>query len=115
MDRLVKYVSISIGIVAAIVAIVVAVGWSLPVAHTVSRSVRLSATADSVYDLISFGGRWIYEITPSGGGTELRITEEGEVYNPFFRFVSRFIMGHARTIERYLEDVERRVAVQRQS
>jgi uncharacterized protein YndB with AHSA1/START domain len=43
---------------------------------------------------LPFGGRWIYEVTPAGAGSTLRITEEGEVYNPIFRFVSRFIMGH---------------------
>lgn len=42
---------------------------------------------------LPFGGTWTYEITPSGAGTSLTITEDGEVYNPAFRFVSRFIMG----------------------
>jgi len=54
-----------------------------------------------------FGGRWIYEVTPGRGGTSLTITEEGEVYNPVFRFVSRFIMGHHGTATRYLEDLGR--------
>lgn len=50
---------------------------------------------------LPFGGSWTYEIAPSGEGSELTITEHGEVYNPLFRFVSRFIMGHTATIERY--------------
>ena len=58
---------------------------------------------------LPFGGRWIYEITPTPNGSELRITEEGEVYNPLFRFVSRFIMGHTATIESYLGAVKKRV------
>ena len=58
---------------------------------------------------LPFGGRWIYEITPSPSGSELRITEEGEVYNPIFRFVSRYLMGHTRTIDRYLADLTRQV------
>lgn len=57
---------------------------------------------------LPFGGRWIYEITPTAGGSELRITEEGEVYNPVFRFVSRFIMGHTATLDRYLANVRKR-------
>lgn len=57
---------------------------------------------------LPFGGRWIYEITPTPGGSELRITEEGEVYNPIFRFVSRFIMGHDSTIAAYLAAVKKR-------
>ena len=58
---------------------------------------------------LPFGGRWIYDLTPDGDGTRLTITEEGEVYNPIFRFVSRFIMGHTRTIDRYLGDLKNRL------
>jgi hypothetical protein len=58
---------------------------------------------------LPFGGRWIYEITPTATGSELRITEEGEVYNPIFRFVSRFIMGHTATIDSYLLAVQKRL------
>jgi Polyketide cyclase / dehydrase and lipid transport len=54
---------------------------------------------------LPFGGSWTYEIAPSGSGTELTITENGEVYNPLFRFVSRFIMGHTATIEKYQRDL----------
>ena len=57
---------------------------------------------------LPFGGSWTYELTPSADGrTTLRITEDGEVYNPVFRFVSRFIMGHTATIDQYLRDVGR--------
>jgi hypothetical protein len=58
---------------------------------------------------LPFGGRWIYEITPMAMGSELRITEEGEVYNPLFRFVSRFVMGHTATIDAYLLAVQKRL------
>lgn len=57
---------------------------------------------------LPFGGRWRFDLIPSGDSTTLRITEDGEVYNPVFRFVSRFIMGHTSTIERYLTDVSER-------
>ena len=66
----------------------------------------VTVIADST---LPFGGKWTYELTPSGGGTTLRITEDGEVYNPIFRFVSRFIMGHTATLDRYLADVQRRL------
>ncbi|MFL5484750.1 MAG: SRPBCC family protein [Gemmatimonadaceae bacterium] len=59
---------------------------------------------------LPFGGKWTYEIIPRGDSTSLRITEDGEVYNPLFRFVSRFIFGHTATIDEYLKDVGRRVA-----
>ena len=32
----------------------------------------------------------------------MQITEQGEVYNPVFRFVSRFIMGHTATASAFL-------------
>ena len=51
---------------------------------------------------LPFGGTWTYEIVPSGDSCTLTITENGEVYNPLFRFVSRFIMGHTATIDSYL-------------
>jgi hypothetical protein len=54
---------------------------------------------------LPFGGSWTYEIVPSGNDTELTIVENGEVYNPLFRFVSRFIMGHTATIEKYQRDL----------
>lgn len=54
---------------------------------------------------LPFGGSWTYELIPRGDATTLRITENGEVYNVFFRFVSRFIMGQSATIEKYLRAV----------
>jgi len=58
---------------------------------------------------LPFGGTWTYEFTPEGSGTRLRITEHGEVYNPVFRFLSKFVMGHTATIDRYLADLGRRL------
>jgi uncharacterized protein YndB with AHSA1/START domain len=158
---------IILAVLAAVVLVILFIGWRLPVAHVATSSVQLNASPDSVFALIStpqnypawrpdvkkvdlmteqgvtrfredgsngpilfeivekvaprrlvtkiadkslpFGGRWIYEITPTPTGSELRITEEGEVYNPLFRFVSRFIMGHTATIDGYLEAVRKRL------
>ena len=58
---------------------------------------------------LPFGGSWTYEIKPNGTGTELTITENGEVYNPLFRFVSRFIMGHTASIKKYVVDLKSRL------
>jgi len=51
---------------------------------------------------LPFGGTWTYELAPAAGGTTLTITENGEVYNPIFRFVSRFVIGHDATANSYL-------------
>jgi hypothetical protein len=52
---------------------------------------------------LPFGGTWTYEIAPTNSGCSLTITENGEVYNPLFRFVSRFLMGHAASIDAYIK------------
>ena len=51
---------------------------------------------------LPFGGTWEYVVTPDRTGSRVRITEHGEVYNPVFRFVSRFVMGHTATASAYL-------------
>ena len=53
----------------------------------------------------NFGGTWTWEIAPEGGGSLLRITENGEVYNPMFRFISRYIIGHTRTMDTALQAI----------
>lgn len=58
---------------------------------------------------LSFGGSWTYELTPVEGGCSLTITENGEVYNPMFRFLSKYAFGHTTTMNRYLEDLKKRI------
>lgn len=57
---------------------------------------------------IPFGGVWIFEVSPETNGSRLNITERGEIYNPVFRFVSRFILGYTGTLDTYLKDVARK-------
>jgi uncharacterized protein YndB with AHSA1/START domain len=163
-----KIALVVLGIVAALVLLVVLIGWSLPVAHRASRQATYAASPDAVYAAITraeefpqwrskvesveivpsatgarsyresggdgpilyvvdkevagrqlvtriadrslpFGGRWTFDITPAAGGATLRITEDGEVYNPVFRFVSRFVFGHHATIDAYLEDLGKKL------
>ena len=54
---------------------------------------------------LPFGGSWTFEITPQDGGSHVTITEDGEVYNLVFRFVSKYIIGHHATIKAFLEDL----------
>lgn len=49
----------------------------------------------------SFSGRWEYEIKAESAGSLLTITEHGEVPNPFFRFVARYLMGHTYFMEKF--------------
>lgn len=68
--------------------------------HSVPHASVVSRIADP--DL-PFGGTWTYELRPDGDGTRVTITERGEVYNPVFRFLSRFVFGHTATMERVLD------------
>ena len=55
---------------------------------------------------LPFGGTWTFHITPlAGGGSELRIDEDGEIYNLIFRFMARFFFGYTASIEGYLRDL----------
>lgn len=54
---------------------------------------------------LPFGGTWTYEITPVVGGSSLRIREDGEVYNPVFRFLTRFVFGYYGTMDTYLKSL----------
>lgn len=58
---------------------------------------------------LGYSGSWTYVITPADGGATLQITENGEVSNPVFRFLSRFVFGHTATMDRYLESLEKQL------
>ena len=58
---------------------------------------------------LPFGGTWTYDLSPSASGCSLTITEDGEVYNPLFRFVSRFIVGQTATIDNYVKAVQQKL------
>ena len=45
-------------------------------------------------------------------GCAVTITESCEVYNPIFRFMSRFVFGHSATIKRYLRDLGKKFGEQ---
>jgi hypothetical protein len=62
-------------------------------------------------DTLPFGGRWIHVIAADADGTRVTVTEDGFVSNPLFRFLSRFVFGHATTLEQYLRDLGRHLGV----
>jgi len=163
-----RWILVVLGVLVALVVVIVAIGYALPLKHVASRQARLGQPPDKVFAVITnvedfpawrpsvkrvevlpanngksrfreigsdgsilfetdsvvqgkrlvnriadpslpFGGRWIYDLAPDGSGTLLTITEDGEVYNPVFRFVSRFIMGHTKTIDQFLADLHKRL------
>jgi hypothetical protein len=52
---------------------------------------------------LPFGGSWTWQLEPVGENCRITITEDGEVYNPVFRFLSKFVIGQTRTIDNYLD------------
>ena len=54
---------------------------------------------------LPFGGTWTYELKSNGTGCRVTITENGEVYNPIFRFMGRVFFSPAATIETYLKSL----------
>ena len=153
--------------IAVIALVVVVVGYSLPTAHTATRTVRLALPPEALYAVLSdvdrypswrpsvkslvrapdregrpawvedtggmkipmyfermdrpsllvariadpslpFGGTWTYRIAPAAGGSELTITEDGEVHNPIFRFMSRFVFGHHATMDEFIKHLQAR-------
>lgn len=69
---------------------------------------RMVVRIDAEPSELPFGGRWVYVLATGGGGTQVTITEEGEVYNPVFRTMSRFVFGHTATIDAYLRALGRK-------
>lgn len=59
---------------------------------------------------LPFGGTWTYEVAQASGGSRLTITENGEVYNPIFRFVARYVLGHEGTITAYIKALRDKLA-----
>ncbi|HUQ21072.1 MAG TPA: SRPBCC family protein [Gemmatimonadaceae bacterium] len=53
---------------------------------------------------LPYGGSWDYSISPNATGSTVTITEQGEVYNPVFRVVSRF-MSQTATMDTYLAEL----------
>jgi uncharacterized protein YndB with AHSA1/START domain len=54
---------------------------------------------------LPWGGTWTTEITPAPDGSVMRITEDGYVNNPVFRFMSRFVFGYTDTLDSYMKSL----------
>ena len=54
---------------------------------------------------LPFGGSWTFLVEPIPEGSTITISERGEVRNPIFRFVSRFVLGYTGGIDQYLRSL----------
>ena len=57
---------------------------------------------------LGYSGKWTYELIPENNGTRVRITEDGEVSNVLFRFMSRYVFGQTATLDAYLTALAKR-------
>lgn len=56
---------------------------------------------------LGYSGSWTYDVVQASSGTRVTITETGDVSNVLFRTISALIIGHNRTIDAYLRDLDR--------
>ncbi|AOP35435.1 polyketide cyclase [Leptospira tipperaryensis] len=56
-----------------------------------------------------FGGSWTFELSSVSEGSKLKITENGKVFSPVFRFFSKYVFGHTATIRTYLEFMKKEI------
>jgi Polyketide cyclase / dehydrase and lipid transport len=62
---------------------------------------------------LPYGGTWTFEFAPAGENEcDVRVTEDGEIYNVVFRFLSRYVFGYHGAIEGYLRNLGARLSEQ---
>ena len=54
---------------------------------------------------LGYSGKWTYIFNAEGANTRVSITEDGDVSNVIFRFLSRYAFGHTATIDTYLKSL----------
>lgn len=86
------------------------VGRNGRIAYEIERSDPPRSLVVRIADRnLPFGGAWTYEILPAAGGSTVTITENGEIYNPIFRVLARYVFGYDSTMTAYLESLRRKV------
>lgn len=58
---------------------------------------------------LPYGGTWTFDLASTPEGTALTITEDGEVYNPIFRLLSKTVFSPYATIDTCQADLRRRL------
>ncbi len=77
-----------------------------PVTYVIEELVPPGHMKTRVVDHDKFTGTWIFELKPQGDGCLLTITSDGQIYNPIFRTMMRFVFGYGSSIKGYFEDLE---------
>ena len=78
-----------------------------PLAFRINKPDSSLIHTEIVGNDLTFGGHWFFYLEKYETGSKLTITEKGEVYNPLFRFISTYFMGHDTAIRQFLADLEK--------
>jgi len=55
---------------------------------------------------LPFGGEWVFDLaTTPTGGTNLTLTENGEMHSAFCRFIAHYVMGYDWMLKSYLNQI----------
>jgi len=81
-------------------------GWD-PLTIEIRASEAPTRLVSAVVDHPDFGGTWTWQLEPVEGGTEVTVTEDGEIYNPIFRVFMVHVFGETATMEGHLHALER--------
>jgi hypothetical protein len=58
---------------------------------------------------LPFGGEWTIDLAPLPSGTQITITERGQIHNLLYRVLSHFVLGYTTTMDAYLHALQRRL------
>ena len=58
----------------------------------------------------AFGGTWTWNIERTATGSRATVIERGEIYNPVFRALARFVFGYTGSMESCLAAAQRRLS-----
>lgn len=72
------------------------------VESAVVESVPPNRLVTKIVGEAQFGGTWTFEIAAISSGSRLTITERGEIYNPVFRTLAKYVFGYTSTMEGFL-------------
>ncbi len=100
--KVLKWAALVLGGLVALGVVLYLAGLFIPVGHVAESTEPVRLVMRIADDKLPFGGIWTYEIQEEAGGTRITITEDGEIYSPFFRVMSRFFFGYHATQESYL-------------
>jgi uncharacterized protein YndB with AHSA1/START domain len=76
------------------------------IAYRLAEPVRDAQFVATITDpSLPFGGAWTITLTPEGGGTRVRIQEDGEVRDPIYRLFAHFVFGYTSSMKTYLENL----------